>query len=227
MTVTNTITINRITIAIAPTFAQSLRALLKRLQVRPWSASRDKKMHRFLAATESCLCQIMVVSVVLAKCWSGFLSQCSPCQLLVWFRVTVQTLSSAGLVSCHSADLQPCQCKSHALLVVVGINPVMVRTAVSCHGHSASSRVSSITEIQQIHEQGWFLDIIINVLTYSLCTRNYTQRVRTYLGISVSLYMYTICQRMYAVTYVIMYVYARMHVLQVCLYVGRKAYVVR
>ena len=105
--------------------------------MRPWSASRNKKMHRFLAATESCLCQIMVVSVVLVKCWSGF---CSPCQVLVWFRVTVQTLSSAGLVSCHSADLQPCQCKSHALLVVVGINPVMVRTAVSCHGHSASSR---------------------------------------------------------------------------------------
>ena len=108
--------------------------------MRPWSASRNKKMHRFLAATESCLCQIMVVSVVLVKCWSSFLSQCSPCQVLVWFRVTVQTLSSAGLVSCHSADLQPCQCKSHALLVVVGINPVMVRTAVSCHGHSASSQ---------------------------------------------------------------------------------------
>ena len=107
--------------------------------MRPWSASRNKKMHRFLAATESCLCQIMVVSVGLVKCWSGFLSQCSPCQVLVWFRVTVQTLSSAGLVSCHSADLQPCQCKSHALLVAVGINPVMVRTAVSCHGHSASS----------------------------------------------------------------------------------------
>ena len=143
MTVTNTITINRITITIAPTFAQSLRALLKRLQGRPWSASRDKKMHRFLVATESCLCQIMVVSVVLAKCWSGFLSQCSPCQLLVWFRVTVQTLSSARLVSCHSADLQPCQCKSHALFVAVGINPVMVRTAVSCHGHSASSACGS------------------------------------------------------------------------------------
>ena len=55
----------------------------------------------------------------------------------------LQSLSSAGLASCHTAELQSYQCKSHALLVVVGINPVKVGTAVSCHGHSASSSFTS------------------------------------------------------------------------------------
>ena len=72
MTVTNTITSTRITIAIA--------------------------------ATESCLCQTMVVSLVLVKCWSGFLSQCSPCQVLVWFPVTVQTCSLVNV-----SFVSPCQ----------------------------------------------------------------------------------------------------------------------
>ena len=72
MTVTNTITIIHITIAIA--------------------------------ATESCLCQIMVVSLVLVKCWSGFLSKCSPCQVLVWFAVTVQTCSLVNV-----SFFSPCQ----------------------------------------------------------------------------------------------------------------------